>query len=582
MPMVRAMRLLNAIEAGYVDSLSLDQMLQADPGRVGELRSAMNLRGQMRRMTASTTAMNAIAGSSTAVSLVLGSTVAVAAIAGSRVAMNAIVSTPGALSSFIADYNATIIIANSSEAMSVLSKSTAARTALLTSSAAMKAISTKPTAVAKLSAGLADIDPDTIIDVGSITDKTLITTISTNADAVKVLADSKPAFDLVIQYGSVQNALFGSSVARQKISESSNALSTVSASQLYAAKMAFGYAGLNPDILNSGTGVIFTSNNYMDAIAGSASARDFFWKASGGKAFLTQNDSSAVFTAKLVGAYAGIDPVTITIASVLTSSTSLMNAVLTNSVALEAMASSNLMIEVANSETAMNAIVANQNAFSSLISGTSNNPIHNFHAKSTAMNAIASNADARTVVLNNKYVFDYITAYGTMAVAKLICGFAGLDPKQYGNFENMVGSGTVNFATIAGNPSAMKLIAASKPVLTVAWGSGVVLDSFRSNPTAAKPALLASPHAKIVGGNNVAAIGRLLYGKSIVLQHSSRTSSDNVYLSTVVINGSNSATGSNFNTNQTPNFIVAAFADLTVGTSNPTDNPIWDALVISL
>ena len=53
MPMVRAMRTLNAIEAGTLTGAQLQTLLTSDPGRLAELSQLLTLRGQTRRMAAS-------------------------------------------------------------------------------------------------------------------------------------------------------------------------------------------------------------------------------------------------------------------------------------------------------------------------------------------------------------------------------------------------------------------------------------------------------------------------------------------------------------------------------------------------
>ena len=52
MPMVRAMRMLNAVEAGTLTGAQLQTLLTADPGRLAELNVLLGMRGQARRMAA--------------------------------------------------------------------------------------------------------------------------------------------------------------------------------------------------------------------------------------------------------------------------------------------------------------------------------------------------------------------------------------------------------------------------------------------------------------------------------------------------------------------------------------------------
>ena len=90
MPMVRAMRLLNAIEAGTTTGAQLETLLTADPGRLAEFNVLLGMRGQMRRMAASSTAMTAVAASSTAMTAVAASSTAMTAVIASSTARLAV------------------------------------------------------------------------------------------------------------------------------------------------------------------------------------------------------------------------------------------------------------------------------------------------------------------------------------------------------------------------------------------------------------------------------------------------------------------------------------------------------------
>ena len=97
MPMVRAMRMLNAVEAGTLTGAQLQTLLTADPGRLAELNVLLGMRGQARRMAASSTAMNAVAASSTAMAAVIASSTAMAAVAASSTAMAAVAASSTAM-----------------------------------------------------------------------------------------------------------------------------------------------------------------------------------------------------------------------------------------------------------------------------------------------------------------------------------------------------------------------------------------------------------------------------------------------------------------------------------------------------
>ena len=91
MPMIRAMRLLNAVEVGTTSGAQLQTLLNADSGRLAEFNVLLGMRGQTRRMAASSTAMAAVAASSTARAAIYNSDTALNAIAASVTAIDAIV-----------------------------------------------------------------------------------------------------------------------------------------------------------------------------------------------------------------------------------------------------------------------------------------------------------------------------------------------------------------------------------------------------------------------------------------------------------------------------------------------------------
>ena len=123
MPMIRAMRLLNAIEAGTTSGAQLQTLLQADPGRLAEFNVLLGMRGQTRRMAASSTAMAAVVASSTAMT----------AVAASSTAMTAVVASSTAMATVAASKTALLACWNSEAALTALRSSPAALTALLAS-----------------------------------------------------------------------------------------------------------------------------------------------------------------------------------------------------------------------------------------------------------------------------------------------------------------------------------------------------------------------------------------------------------------------------------------------------------------
>ena len=130
MPMVRAMRMLNAIEAGMLSGEQLETLLTNDSGRLAEFNVLLSMRGQMRRIVASNTSITAIANSSAAMSAIIASSAALDAVMSSSAALATVVSSSVAMTAII----------NSNTAMDAIVSSSAALDAVMSSSAAMSAL----------------------------------------------------------------------------------------------------------------------------------------------------------------------------------------------------------------------------------------------------------------------------------------------------------------------------------------------------------------------------------------------------------------------------------------------------------
>ena len=118
--MVRAMRMLNAVEAGTTSGAQLEALLIADPGRLAELNVLLGMRGQARRVAASSTAMAAVIASSTAMAAVAASSTAMTAVAASSTAMAAVWASNTATDAVFASATARLAVYNSDTALSAL------------------------------------------------------------------------------------------------------------------------------------------------------------------------------------------------------------------------------------------------------------------------------------------------------------------------------------------------------------------------------------------------------------------------------------------------------------------------------
>ena len=172
MPMIRAMRLLNAVEGGTTSGAQLQTLLTADPGRLAEFNVLMGMRGQTRRMAASSTAMAAVAASSTAMAAVIASSTAMAAVIASSTAMTA--------------------IATSTTAKLALYESDTALTACFNSTTAMTALRAAATIYSKAGNGTSPVLLNNGVTPGGLTDlgKYLLLGISGFATSARTITVS--------------------------------------------------------------------------------------------------------------------------------------------------------------------------------------------------------------------------------------------------------------------------------------------------------------------------------------------------------------------------------------------------------
>ena len=129
MPMVRAMRLLNAIEAGTLSGAQLDALFASDPSRLGEFRVLLGMPGQLKRMFASITTMDILCSSATAM----------ATICGDRTAITTLYNASGSIPIITGSGIARLAIWNSDTALAAIQASNAAVTTMMAASAAVSA-----------------------------------------------------------------------------------------------------------------------------------------------------------------------------------------------------------------------------------------------------------------------------------------------------------------------------------------------------------------------------------------------------------------------------------------------------------
>ena len=155
MPALRALRTMNAIEAGTLTGAALQTYLSdatLGAGRLADFNMLINARGHARRMASSATAMAAVAASGSAMAAVIASSTAMAALNANDQAVR-IWMLAGTGQNYASFANVAAVAASSS-AMAAVAASISAMTAVIASSTAMAAVSVSSSAMAAVAASI--------------------------------------------------------------------------------------------------------------------------------------------------------------------------------------------------------------------------------------------------------------------------------------------------------------------------------------------------------------------------------------------------------------------------------------------
>ncbi len=152
MPMVRAMRMLNALESGTLSGAQLETLLTTEPGRVGDLKSLFRLPNQSKRLWLSEESMLGLSGSATAMTAVVASETALSAIVASATAMTAVAASETAMTAVAASETAMTAVLASETAMTAVLASSVAKMGIFNSDTALSVIAASATALAALRA----------------------------------------------------------------------------------------------------------------------------------------------------------------------------------------------------------------------------------------------------------------------------------------------------------------------------------------------------------------------------------------------------------------------------------------------
>ncbi len=235
MPMVRAMRMLNAIELGTLTSGQLETLL-ADPSRQLEWTQLCQMRGQMRRMAATGAPLAIIAGSTTATGIMVNE----------RNAMYAICSRQATAEVMAADADFMSAVAASATAMSAVAASATAMSAVIASPTAMSAVIASPTAMSAVAASA--------------------TAMSAVAAAMSAVAASATAMSAVIASSTAMSAVAASSTAMSAVAASSTAMSAVAASSTAMSAVIASSTAMSAIFANATATTTFKNSTALTAV----------------------------------------------------------------------------------------------------------------------------------------------------------------------------------------------------------------------------------------------------------------------------------------------------------------------------
>jgi hypothetical protein len=273
MSSLRALRLLNSVEAGITDSTELNELL-SDSGRLSEFSVLMSMRGQARRMAASTVTVDAFINSPIAVNAVFADTdlnnpvvgvamlkkqTAMVLVSADRNTLNIIMANPYSAALLKAspwfETYVKELIANLTPALSPANYPSVQ--ALVTNNAAMGVILDIPGAVEIIVAS-----PTTMETVAG--DLAIMTTLSDSSAAVNIVASSTSAMSLVAASTNAMNPLTTSSIAMTIVANKASAMSAIAANEVaYSTFLASPYFSANrKNVIASLIGL--TSSDYVD------------------------------------------------------------------------------------------------------------------------------------------------------------------------------------------------------------------------------------------------------------------------------------------------------------------------------
>lgn len=402
MPSLRSIRLLNAVEGGTVSGAQLEVFL-SNPGRLAEFKVLLSMRGQTRRMAASTVTVNALINSNNAIDAIFTE-----ASTENATACRAIVSKDTAMASISLNLDSLIAVVGNEVAWDIFSTSSfytleafavnsknaiatlagvnpatfstiqllfanpSARLAVTNSPSALKAVFAHNTSIAVLA--------NNLTGMSNVAESAAAMQLLVNAPyAISVVANSTIAMGEITPVNSAMSAIANSTIAMPIVYSSAAGWTAFKASTHFASVVPVTtaiLAGLDPNIFP-------TLASIIDSPVALAAVN-----ANGGASQALAASSAAML-------YLATSP---SISAVIDNST-IMTAIAANSAAVVALAGGPAFVAASESSFLMNAVGANTSALNALIANSSN---YSYALASlVVMTAFAGNQNAMTYFIGN-------------------------------------------------------------------------------------------------------------------------------------------------------------------------------------
>lgn len=541
MPSIKAMRLINALEAGQMSASGLETYLQ-NSANLGEFQSLLALRGISRRIATSLNAVTAILNSNTAVSVAADNYNASRELVSNPVAVAAVINNGTAWSTFCNKKIAAEAIAKSGLFLDSLVVNAARMATVASSAVAMAAVAQSKNAIGKLLENATSMSAVT----GSIV---AVSAISKKLIATKMLVENQQAFNSLITNSDNVEEFLKTSYGRDMLLGN-----TTSRSSLFDSITGMDGAVRNQEFLKS----IFVSTTHLSVL----SNKPVFWEAISGNADACENMLTNV-TAQNVSTYISSNSVS---SQKLTATTTAMNAIVSSDKRSSYLTTGAFATALASSSIGIDIVVQNQSAMIAIF-GTA-----------TSMDAVFNNDISAGKIAGSSIALAEFYTKSNTSGSVITQAFT-----SYPKMRTALVSNSTALTSMMSTDTAVAAIKESRPMLLEFWKSETALTAMR-NSTLFTSFASGSNYLSIGGNANPSGLTAAMYsGKCILLTARSNNGngSDTCYMMDTYENEVNKGSKSYSTTwNGGDTKVVNAYENIRFHYS--TNNTVWSGIILKV